>query len=135
MATLDYGAVLASSTTDGSYTTLARIVDFGESEDSLTKIKLSILANTTHKQAAGTIELADLPFTIEFEKTDFNTVRGYFTARSTRWWKITDVDGNIWKGRAFISKMTNVPKFGDDDRLKYKITLTPSDADWSFTAV
>lgn len=135
MATLDYGATLASSTTDSSYTTLARIIDMGEAEDSLNAIKLNILANTTHKKAAGTIELADIPIGIEFNKNDFNTVRGYFTDRSTRYWKITDVDGNIWKGRAFISKMTNIPKFGDDDRLKYKVTLTPSDADWSFTAI
>ena len=133
--THDYGMTLAYSTTDGSYTTLARIVDLGEAKDTVKIITLNILANTTNKMGAGTITLGDLPFTIEFNKTDFNTMRGIFTARSTYWWKVTDTDGNIWKGRAIMKEHTNVPKFGDDDRLKYMITLTPSDADWTFTAV
>ena len=133
--THDYGMTLASSTTDGSYTTLARIVELGEGKDTVKKIQLNILANVTHKFGAGTITLGDLPFTVEFVKADYTTVRSYFDARSTRWWKVTDTDGNIWKGQAFLSEMTSVPKFGDDDRLKYMVTLTPSDANWTFTAV
>lgn len=133
--THDYGMTLAYSTTDGSYTTLARIVDLGEAKDTTKIIDLNILANTTHKKGAGTITLANLPFTVEFNKTDFNTIRGIYTGRTTYWWKVTDVDGNIWKGRGFICEMTNVPKFGDDDRLKYQVAICPSDADWTFTAI
>lgn len=137
MATLDYGATLASSTTDGSYTTHAGIIDIEEAEDVLSMIKLSILANTTHKKMGGTFELGDIPVMIEFAKTLYNTLHGYFTSKADRWWQITDADGNIWKGQAMISRWKK-PKFrasGDGDRLTYNITLTPTQANWTFTAV
>lgn len=126
---------LAYSTSDSGYTTLARIVSLGEMKNTVKEIMLNILANITNKAGAGTITVGDLPVEVEFNKTDFNTLIGIFEARSTYWWKITDTDGNVWKGRAFGKEFTKVPKFGDDDRLKYAFTLKPSDADWTFTAI
>lgn len=133
--THDYGMTLAYSTTDGSYTTLTRVIDLGEGKDTLKVILLNILANTTHKHGAGTITQGPIPLTVEFNKTDYNTMRGIFTARTTYWWKITDTDGNITKGRALINEFPNVLKFGEDERLKYPMSLHPTDADWTFTAV
>lgn len=136
MATLDYGATLHSSTTDSSYTLHAGIIDIDEAEDKLSVIKSSLLANRTHHKDPGTFELGDVPILIEFDKTLYATIHGYFTGASVRWWKITDTDGNVWKGRAFLSSFKK-PKFkasADGDRLTYMITLTPSDADWTFTA-
>jgi len=131
----DYGATLAYSTTDGGYTTLARIVTMGEAKNSVKEIPLNILANITQKFGAGTITPGDIPVEVQLHKTDFTTILGIAEARTTYWWKMTDVDGNIWKGRAFIKEYTKIPKFGDDDRLKWSFVLKPSDADWTFTAV
>lgn len=134
MATHDYGGTLASSTTDSGYTTIARIIDIDLGEDVMTTFRANILANTTHKKGAGCIELGDIVIQIEFNKTDYNTIFGYFTARTARWWKVTDVDGNIWKGQALLSKFKKV-SMGKDDRQVYQITLTPDNADWTFTAI
>lgn len=133
MALHDYGATLAYSDVDSGYTTFAGVISINGSEDVVTMVKAAIIANITHKKLAGCIELGDWMMDIEFEKTIFNTVNGFFTGRSTKWWKITDIQGNIIKGRAVISKRKH-PDFGKDDRMIWRVTLTPTDADWTFTA-
>lgn len=130
----DYGATLAYSDVDSGYTTFAGILKINGSEDVVTMIKAAILANTTHKKMAGCIELGDWQIDIEFEKTIFNTVNGFFTGRTKKWWKITDLQGNVIKGQANISKRKH-SDHGNDDRLIWRISLTPTDADWTFTAV
>lgn len=130
----DYQATLAYSDSDSGYTTFAGIIKINGSEDVVTMIKAAILANVTHKKSAGCIELGDWQIDVEFEKAIFNTVNGFFTGRTKKWWKITDIEGNTIRGQALISKRKN-PTFGDDDRMKWSLSLTPSDANWSFTSV
>jgi hypothetical protein len=122
--------------TDGiNYTQVFDLAEIEGPEGTMGKSDDTTLS-TANKQKVSTpgwSEFGDVPMMTYFYKALVNTLYGYFTGRTTLYWRAVlpvidaESNGSKWEYTAYISKFKTHGKAakGSDDKIMVEIGLTP----------
>lgn len=134
--TFGHGTVLAYSADGVTYTDIDEVVSIDAVKGKRKKIKKTRLdsANEHEQFRAGLKETDELKVKVQYVKTIFATLLGFFNATSPqKYWKITLADGSSTAGTGYISEIDQAPKADSEDILYFDFSVQP-DSKWTFTA-
>ena len=136
MPTLPYLATIFVDTSNndaGTYAAAGNVIKLTPPKMKRGKSKTSNLssANRAHTYLPGWIDGDVVKFVIEFTKTDFNTLFGYFTTDvATRKWKIRYNDGTTGTSGSTVICSAIITEMGDEpfdreteDEIQTELTL------------
>jgi hypothetical protein len=117
-----YGTSIGyADTAEGSYTTLADVVDITPPEEEVDDIETTTHSSTNKVRTyqGGLIEPGETDVVIQFDKTIYGTLRGLRGAK--KFWKITIPDGSTQVFAGYIKKIG--PETPLDDIVTVNLTM------------